>query len=164
MRPLSLHYRYEIEDSDRIAIREILESTGFFYEFEIVIAEELFDERKAKGDSSGYFFVFAMDGDKAVSYSCYGPIACTRQSYDLFWIGTHADYRGKGVGKQILKETNKQVFDRGGRYLYAETSGRDQYAPTHQFYKSTGFDLEGRLRDFYDTGDDKLIYRLDLTK
>ena len=42
--------------------------------------------------------------------------------------------------------------------IIAETSGRDQYSPTRAFYDSAGFALEARIADYYNKGDDLLIY------
>jgi len=43
-----------------------------------------------------------------------------------------------------------------------ETSGRPLYEPTRQFYLKNGYELEATLREFYGSGDDKLVYRTEL--
>ncbi len=144
------------EDIKRI--EDIVESTGFFHDHEVLVAVELVVERLQEGEQSGYHFVFAEADGVTVGYTCYGPIACTQSSFDLFWIATHNDFRGKGVGRRLLDETYRNVRQLGGTSLYAETSAKEQYAPTRQFYDSNRFELEARLKDFYDKGDDKLIY------
>ena len=57
-----------------------------------------------------------------------------------------------------MEETYKEVKAMGGTALYAETSGREHYAPTRHYYDSLQFKLEATLKDFYDEGDDKLVY------
>ena len=133
-------------------------STGFFYDHEVDVAVELIEERLHKGEKSGYFFVFAEVDGITAAYSCYGPISTTKSSHDLYWIVTHNDFRGKGIGKKLLDETYRHVRAMGGTQIYAETSGREHYAPTRQFYDSAGYTLESTLKDFYDKGDDKLTY------
>jgi GNAT superfamily N-acetyltransferase len=149
------------EDIERI--RDIVVSTKFFYDHEVDVAVELIEERLAEGEASGYHFVFAEADGLTVAYSCIGPIPMTKSSFDLYWIVTHADYRGQGIGRKLLEETYRQVRAMGGTQLIAETSSLDHYAPTRSFYDSNRFTLEARLRDFYDRGDDKYIYvkRLD---
>jgi GNAT superfamily N-acetyltransferase len=155
---MNLTFRTLPHKDDIQRIREIVESTGFFYDHEVEVAVELIEERLHKGEKSGYHFVFAeLDGITA-GYSCYGPIACTKSSHDLYWIVTHNDYRGKGIGKQLLEETYRQAKTLGCTSLYAETSGLPHYAPTRGFYNSNAFSLEATLKDFYDKDDDKLIY------
>lgn len=139
-------------------IREIVSSTGFFYDHEIDVAVELVEEHLKNGVKSGYHFVFAEINGKTAAYSCYGPIACTKSSFDLFWIATHNNYRGKGIGKKLLEETYKCAREMSCTGLYAETSAREQYAPTREFYDKNGFIKEAQLKDFYDKDDDKVIY------
>lgn len=155
---MNITFRTTPEKKDSERIREIVESTRFFYEHEVEVAVELIEERLEKGESTGYYFVFAeVDGIMA-AYSCYGPIPMTKSSFDLYWIVTHNDYRGKGIGKKLLEETYKQAKLMGCTLIIAETSGLEHYAPTRSFYDSNNFTLEARLRDFYDKGDDKYIY------
>lgn len=144
------------EDIDRI--RDIVISTKFFYDHEIEVAVELIEERLDEGEETGYHFVFAEADGLTVAYSCYGPIPMTKSSFDLYWIVTHSDYRGQGIGRKLLEETYRQVRAMGGTQLIAETSGLEQYTPTRSFYDSNHFTLAARLPDFYDRGDDKYIY------
>lgn len=150
--------RFEPLADDVQTVKEIIHSSGFFQEHEIPVALELVEEAVEKGLESGYFFVFAMDGDRTISYACYGSIACTKNSYDLYWIATHDDYRGKGVGSIILRETEKKVKSMGGRILYIETSSKPLYKPTQYFYEKHGYLKEAILKEFYDINDDKIIY------
>jgi ribosomal protein S18 acetylase RimI-like enzyme len=111
-----------------------------------------------KGPKSGYHFVFAEVDGITAGYSCYGHISTTKSSHDLYWIVAHNDFRGKGIGKKLMDETYREIKAMGGTAVYAETSGREHYAPTRHFYDSLHFTLEATLKDFYDEGDDKLVY------
>jgi len=42
--------------------------------------------------------------------------------------------------------------------VYIETSNRHHYAPTRGFYLRCGYTQEALLKDFYASGDDKVIY------
>jgi GNAT superfamily N-acetyltransferase len=155
---MDLKFRTTPEVSDINRIREIVDSTKFFYDHEIDVAVELVEERLNLGESTGYYFVFAEIDGITAAYSCFGPIPMSKTSFDLYWIATHNDYRGKGIGKKLLEETFSQARNMGCKIIIAETSDLPHYAPTRAFYISTGFDLEARLKDFYDIGDDKLFY------
>jgi len=154
----NLTFRFEVREKDIRRVRELAESSGFFYPDEVDVAVELVEERLAKGDASGYFFVFAEINGTTVGYTCFGPIPCTKTSFDLYWIVTHNDFRGKGIGKQLLALTYQAIREMKGLKLYAETSSRQQYLPTQKFYEKNGFEKEAQIRDFYDSGDDKIIY------
>lgn len=159
MRPrLDISIRREVCSGDPKTIGRIVRSTGFFREDEILVAMELAEERLQKGAASGYEFLFGeMDGE-TVAYSCYGLIPCTLHSFDLYWIATHRDYMNRGIGKHLLQETEKAIFNSGGKGIYVETSSKGQYAPTRAFYEKNQYLLKARFEDFYEQGDDKLVY------
>jgi len=151
-------YRGEVRAEDRQAVRAILESTGFFHPEEVAVAVELVEERLQKGLSSGYHFEFAEAGGQPAGYTCYGPIACTRASWDLFWIGVHQEHRRAGLGRRLLSRAEQHIRRLGGQRIYVETSSRAQYDPTRAFYLACGYRLEAELPDFYAPGDGKAIY------
>lgn len=153
---MSLTFRHTPRPEDHDAIRRIVASTGFFTEAEVDVAVELIDERLTRGEASGYQFVFAEQDGHTIGYACFGPIACTVGSYDLYWIAVDNAHRGHGHGRRILEEAEQRMA--GARRIYIETSGREQYAPTRTFYEHCGYRLEATLNDFYAPGDPKLIY------
>jgi len=153
-----LTFRFQINRADRDSIKDILDSTGFFYDYEIEVAVEIADEHLEKEAGGGYYFIAAIYQDKMIGFSCYGEIPCTKASYDLYWIGVHNDFRGKGIGIKILQETEKHIVLLSGKRVYIETSSTEKYAPTQNFYIKSGYILEARLKDYYNDGDDKLMY------
>lgn len=155
---MNITFRTTPEENDIKRIREIVESTRFFYDHEVEIAVELVGERLSQGDSCGYYFVFAEVDGITVAYSCFGPITMSETSFDLYWIVTHNDFRGKGIGKKLLQETCMHAKNMGCSIMIAETSGLEHYSPTRAFYENNKFTLEARLKDFYVMGDDKLFY------
>ncbi len=153
-----LKLREHVHPADQDAVREMVASTGFFHEHEIEIAVELVHERLTRGEASGYYFLFADRGSRPIGYTCYGPIAGTTGSFDLFWIVIHNDERGHGLGRLLLSITEERIARAGGRRIYVETSGRAQYEPTRRFYERCGYTRDAVLAEFYAPGDDKVIY------
>jgi GNAT superfamily N-acetyltransferase len=150
--------RADVTAADRDHVRRIVESTGFFRPDEVDVAVELVDERLARGVASGYEFVFADREGRTVGYACYGPIACTIGSYDLYWIAVDRDEQGTGLGRVLLAAAEDAIRRAGGRQVYIETSNRPQYVPTRGFYERCGYRLAAVLPDFYAPGDDKVIF------
>jgi D-alanine-D-alanine ligase len=155
---VKLAYREEVKPSDLGSVREIVCSSGFFSDAEVEIALELVNERLNKGIASGYHFMFAEHAGKVIGYTCFGPIAGTEASYDLYWVAVRDDFRGLGIGKKLLAKTEKGIAEMGGRRIYIETSSRERYELTRSFYKSCGYQEEALLKDFYAPGDAKIIY------
>ncbi len=153
-----IRIRFEIQSEDRDSVRRIVESTGFFSDAEVDVAVELVDERLSKGPASGYYFAFLESDGFIVGYACYGPIACTVHSFDLYWIAVDQNCQGHGFGRRLVEISEQEIRKLGGKRIYAETSGRAQYEPTRKFYERCGYEIAAILPDFYDEGDDKVVY------
>jgi GNAT superfamily N-acetyltransferase len=154
----SIVFRTDVRPEDVAAVREITESTGFFYQEEVDIAVELVEERLAKGLRSGYHFILAESGGRTVGYTSYGPIACTKESYDLYWIVVSRDFRGRGLGTRLLTMAEEAIGRLGGSRIYVETSSRPLYDPTRGFYLARGYVKAAELEDFYGPGDAKVEF------
>jgi len=153
-----LQLRSELLPGDEDLVRELVASTGYFHHEEIDIAVELVAERRAKGDASGYHFLFVSQGGKALGYACFGPIPATRSSYDLYWIAVHRDAQRLGLGLWLMQASEQAIAARGGTRIYVDTSSRPSYAPTRRFYERAGYTIAADLPDFYSPGDGKTIY------
>jgi len=153
-----IQFRDEVRAEDREVVRGVVAATGMFRPNELDVAVDLVDERLARGDASGYHFVFAEEAGRVVGYVCYGPITVTLQGFDLYWIVVDPSRQGKGIGRALMQQAEQRIKDRGGRQVYIETSGQEQYQATRDFYDRCGYGLVATIADFYAPGDAKLIY------
>ncbi len=158
--------RLSLGRADIAPLIDITRATGHFEEPEVAIAQELMESHLAQGaEASGYFFEIAEHpGGAPMGYACHGPIPGTMGSHDLYWIVVAPEAQGRGIGKHLLAAVLTRLqASVAARKLYAETSARPLYQPTHSFYRGCGFTEVARLPDFYRPGDDQLIFCLDLT-
>ncbi len=155
---MSITFRTEVTPADLVAIRSLVESTGVFNAVELDCAVELAQECLEEGPESGYNFLFAEIDGRVVGYACYGPIALTVGSYDLYWIAVDKSVQGQGLGKKVMDKVAEIVRAEGGRNIYIETSTRPHYQATRGFYERCGCPLVATLDDFYAPGDGKAIY------
>jgi ribosomal protein S18 acetylase RimI-like enzyme len=145
--------------SDGAAIVNVAASTGFFSQEEVDCVAELWEEYRQKGAiTSGYHFLVDRQNGNLKGFACYGPHALAEGVYDLFWIAVDKAYQGKGVGKVLMHEAEKEIKELGGRLVVVETSGQPKYEPTRGFYRAAGYTLEATLKDFYHEGDDLVIF------
>lgn len=152
-------FREQLAPADLPALRRLVNEAGVFSDAEIELAVSLAEEALAHGaEESGHHFVLASQGGRLLGYTCYGPIDGTVGSFDLYWIVVDAAGQGRGLGRRLLALTEERVAAAGGRRIYAETSGRPDYAPTRAFYERAGYTAEARLVDFYAPGDDRITY------
>jgi len=156
-----MEFRNTLNNSDLESLKEILESTGFFYDSELEIVLELAQENIKKGEKeSGYIFNIAEENNKVIAFTCYGPIPGTQASFDLYWIAVHKLYRAKGLGKILMNMLVEDIRNRAGKNIWIETASRPLYEPTRKFYISYGCKKVAELPEFYGKNDNKVIYRI----
>ena len=153
-----LRFSYEPTPKDRDQILRIVQVTEYFSPAETAIAMELIEDRLAKGEKSDYQFIIASWQGRTVGYVCYGAIAGTESSFDLYWIAVHPDFQNRGLGKTLAQETERLIREQNGRQIYVETSNRLHYAGTRAFYQRCGYGLISVMDDFYAPGDAKAVY------
>ncbi|MEQ8356202.1 MAG: GNAT family N-acetyltransferase [Kiloniellaceae bacterium] len=151
-------WREAVKPEDAGRVRDLVATTGMFSAEEIAIAEELVQERVAKGRASGYEFILMEEEGNLVGYACHGPIPGSAGGHDLYWIAVHPDRQGRGVGHQILARAEAAMKRNGAERIYIDTSTGARYAATRAFYASAGFAVAAELPDFYRPGDGKAIY------
>ena len=148
--------------ADRSGVFKILETAENFTPEEVGTALELIDEWLELGDHSGYLtYVFEEQGEvesRVWGYVCFGKTPLTASTYDLYWIAVDKSKHRSGVGRKLLKFAEEEVARRGGKLLLAETSSMETYGGTIAFYEKTGYELVGKIVDYYKPGDDKLIF------
>jgi ribosomal protein S18 acetylase RimI-like enzyme len=149
-------FRDTVKNEDIIAVQKLVESSGFFYNFEIPIAVELVE--KALNDNKDYKFIFADVEGKTIAYTCYGESSGSVGAYDLYWIVTDNCVRNLGIGTMLINKTHERIQNEGGRFIIAETSSLDKYLPTRNFYEKNGYIKEATIKDYYTIGDDKVVY------
>lgn len=148
-----------IEAGDREAIGALIAGTGVFKPHEVDVALELVDVFLTKPGQDDYHpYVLVEPDGTAAAYACYGKNPMTAGTFDLYWLATRADRHGKGYGRAIVAFVEAQVVRAGGYLLVIETSSKESYGTTRAFYDKIGCTLAAQLPDYYDLGDDKLVY------
>jgi ribosomal protein S18 acetylase RimI-like enzyme len=87
----------------------------------------------------------------------------TLGTYDLYWIATHRDARGRGVATRLVAAMEEELRRQGARIVRIETSQMEAYGAARAFYARIGYDEVGRIRDFYRPGDDLVTLAKKLT-
>ena len=83
----------------------------------------------------------------------------TDGTWNLYWIAVHPDHQRRGRGKALLDHVEHWLTEEGHRILLVETAGMDEFDYVRKFYSDQGFEKEARIRDFYEAGVDKVIFR-----
>jgi GNAT superfamily N-acetyltransferase len=83
----------------------------------------------------------------------------TNRCWNLLMMAIDPDYQGRSVGRRMMAELESRLTREAIRLLIVETSGTPAFEQAQGFYASCGFTAEARVTDFYDSGDDKIIFR-----
>jgi ribosomal protein S18 acetylase RimI-like enzyme len=129
---------------------------GLFTTEEISVALELVDA--ALAEPGGEYRVMVADCDgRLAGYICYGPTPMTEGTWDLYWIVTHPEVRGRGVARALVEKMEAELRALGARQVRVETSQTEGYGAAHLFYEKLSYPVVARFPDFYKPGDDLLV-------
>lgn len=148
----------EVTAADLPEIKILIDATDLF-------PSSLLDEmvQQFLGGNEAKEIWLVLTNPQSVGVAYVAPEKLTDGTFNLLLIAIHPAEQGKGFGAQLIAEVENRLKELGARILLVETSGLEGFALTRRFYLKNGYELEGRIRDFYQDGDDKVIFRKVLT-
>jgi aminoglycoside 6'-N-acetyltransferase I len=147
-----------LKQADRPSLETILRKTKNFHDEEVGVALELIDITLLNEEQSDYHIFVYEEAEKIFGYHCTGKRPLTDGVYDLYWIVVDPEISGKGIGKKLVQHAENFVRERNGRWLLAETSSKELYLATQQFYFKNEFSIIAEINDFYAVGDALLVF------
>ncbi len=150
-----------LQAKDRPALAHLVSEDALFTREEVSVALELIDAALARPDHDYSVLVAEREGRAATpsidGYVCFGPTPMTDGTWDLYWIVTHPEARGRGVARALVEKMESELRQRGARRVRVETSHLDGYGAARAFYERMRYPVVARVTDFYRAGDDLLI-------
>ena len=136
----------------------ILKKIPAFSEAEVSVGMELVNISASDIEQDDYN-VFVFEEEKIIyGYHCTGRRPLTDAVYDLYWIAVDPDSKVKGIGRKLLQHAENFVLEKQGRWLLAETSSKESYEKTRNFYLRNNFSVIAQINDFYAVGDSLIIF------
>ncbi|HEX8627402.1 MAG TPA: GNAT family N-acetyltransferase [Catenuloplanes sp.] len=141
----------------------------------LAVSAELFPSEEAgivRQMMTDYFATRAADGHaclvdehdgRLVAVAYYEPLPATDRTWELTMIGVDRDHHRHGRGTRLLQRVETALREHGQRLLLIETSALPAFDRARAFYLACGYDEEARVRDYYRTGDDMVLFRKALT-
>ncbi len=95
---------------------------------------------------------------KPIAVAYCAPERMTEGTYNLYLIAIHKDYQGQGLGSEIMMHVEHLLKNQGVRILIVETSSLPNFELTRKFYDKLGYNREAVIREFYQKGEDKIVF------
>ena len=107
-------------------------------------------------DGSDHRSLWLTIDAQAVAYCA--PEAMASGTWNVLLIAVHPTCHRRGWGSQLLHFIDSALSERGERLLLVETSSLARYDGARRLYVRRGFEEEARIREFYDTNEDKIVF------
>ncbi|HSL90518.1 MAG TPA: GNAT family N-acetyltransferase [Ignavibacteriaceae bacterium] len=147
-----------LKQSDVDQLEKLLKKISAFSEKEVEVAMELINITAFNSEQTDYNVFVYEDEGKIIGYHCTGKRPLTDAVYDLYWIVADPSAGKKGIGKNLIENAEKFVMENNGRWLLAETSSKESYAATRNFYLRNKYSIVSQINDFYSFGDNLLVF------
>ena len=108
-------------------------------------------------NTADIWFTVLMDG-RPISIAYCAPEKFTEGTYNLYAIGVHQGFQGKGIGKAMMQYLEQLLKQKEQRLLLVETSGAPELALTREFYHKCQYTQEAVIREFWKEGEDKVVF------
>jgi len=139
---------------DMIDLKKVLDSIELF-------PSEMLDDMIAdyfnNPESQDVWFTM-LENNKPISIGFCAPEKLTDGTYNLYALGVRSDIQSKGIGGKMMTFIENYLKENGHRILIVDTSGTDDFKATRRFYEKLNYTKEAVIRDFWEAGDDKVIY------
>jgi GNAT superfamily N-acetyltransferase len=148
----------KLKPGDPELLKNMLDRISNFSSQEVDIAMELINIAAYNPEQTDYhIFIYENEG-KVSGYHCIGKRPLTDATYDLYWIAADPEAGIKGIGKSLLEHAENFVLQNNGRWILAETSSKESYSNTRNFYMKNNYSIVAQINDFYSLGDNLIIF------
>ncbi|NJR32140.1 MAG: GNAT family N-acetyltransferase [Chamaesiphon sp. CSU_1_12] len=146
-----------ITPEDTMAAIALAEATGLFQPHESeALAQMLTEHLSGETDSQDLWLTDDDGGLVGIAYVA--PERMTEGTWNLYLLAVHPDRQRQGRGAALLAHVEQMLVERGERLLLVETSGVESFEYVRSFYRNSGYQEEARIREFYTTGVDKIVF------
>lgn len=144
--------RVQLQDIN--GLKEVLDSSELFPSEYL---DDMISDYLNNKDSTDIWFT-CIDNDRPIALGYCAPEKLTNGTYNLYAIAVRKELQGQGIGHKMMNFIEKLLADNGSRILIVETSSIDQYTLTRKFYNKLGYRQEAVIKDFWNDGEDKVIF------
>ena len=112
-------------------------------------------ERDLKSETT----FIAVENDRVLGFITIKSI--NKKALEILWMAVRREFRGRGIGTEMLRFVERWAVIRGFEVLVVKTSGDLSYKPydeTRRFYERRGFVRVALIDPYPEWGEEALIY------
>ncbi len=119
--------------------------------------DEMISDYLNNAETQDIWFTYLDENTpKAVGYCV--PEKLTNGTYNLLAIGVSQDTQRNGVATEMMTYIEQQLKQKDGRILIVETSSDDAQIGARKFYEKIGYNQMAVIKDFWNEGEDKIVF------
>jgi ribosomal protein S18 acetylase RimI-like enzyme len=143
-----------VTQADIDGLKTVLDSCGLFPSEYLA---EMISDYFNNADIQDIWFTW-IDNELPVAIGYCVPEKLTNGTYNLLAIGVSQNSQRKGIANEMMKYIEQQIKSKDGRILIVETSSDDAQIGARNLYKKIGYNQEAVIRDFWNDGEDKIVF------
>jgi ribosomal protein S18 acetylase RimI-like enzyme len=140
--------------ADIAGIQTVVSATDLF---PAEMVEELITPILENGLEEGIWLVGAFGGE-VLAFSYAVPEKLTHGTWNMLALAVHPSCQNAGLGRAIVSRLEDVLVDSGQRMIVVDTSSDEYFAVARLFYQRLGYQKVARIPDYWDDGEDKLVY------
>lgn len=144
----------KIQKEDIPGLKAVLDSSELFPSF---LLDDMISDYLNNEKSADIWFT-TIDQGKPISIGYCAPERLTEGTYNLYAIAVHKDHQGNGIGKKMMEYIENELRENNNRILIVETSGKQEFELTREFYLKCNYIMQATIPEFYEKGDDKIVF------
>ena len=144
----------EIQPKDLKRLKEVIDSTGLFPS---ALLDDMTNDFFTNQDTSEIWLTKEVDNIPVAVVYC-APERMTEGTFNLYLIAIDQKFQGKGIGSEMMTYVENLLHEKGNRILIVETSSLPEFELTRKFYDNLGYSREAVIREFYQEGEDKVVF------
>ena len=147
------------QPKDAAAVTRLAVAAGLFPIEDSSVPDKMMADYFGGDRERGHHCLIDEEDGAALGVAYVLPRPATEGTWELLMIAVRPDWQGRGRGAGLLRFVEEALRAANGRLLLVETSGTPEYEQTRAFYAKNGYEMEARVRDYYEAGTDMVLFR-----
>jgi len=109
-----------------------------------------------------HYFVYSVDGRVKALVGLHHWEWGPKENVWLAWFAVEPGAQNKGIGKALLQSAEALARRMGFLKLFVETYSQPEFEKARQFYKASGFEEAGQIKDYLPGSHDMIVFSKNL--